>query len=142
MLSKLLDEQRINVLLQKMTEAAGISLNNSYLNCGCYHDLPWIQSLHRLDFSILTKIRPQIMSSLFNLLDQFKFVNTSSSNPLKYSDLLDGSGKVVAVITGGGVKEYYERLKVRIRKARHRSRYAYKVASHSQAGPSSRARVI
>ncbi len=104
------DEHNPDVLLQKMTEAARISLDNSYLNCGCYHDLPWIKSLLYLGLSDY----PQSMSSLFDILDQFKFVNTSSSHPLEYSDLLDESGKVVAVITGEGVKEDYEEAKATI----------------------------
>ncbi|PSR74765.1 hypothetical protein PHLCEN_2v9562 [Hermanssonia centrifuga] len=107
-----LNEQNPDVLLQKMTEAARISLDNSYLNCGCYHDLPWINSLRRLH---LRKIHPQSVYSLIDVLDQFKFINTSPSHPLEYSDLLDESGKVVAVITGEGVKEDYEKAKAKIR---------------------------
>ncbi|PSS06613.1 hypothetical protein PHLCEN_2v3569 [Hermanssonia centrifuga] len=110
------DEQNPDVLLQKMTEAARISLDNSYLNCGCYHDLPWIKSLLDLGSSDFHETYPQSMSSLFDILDQFKFVDTSSSRPLEYSDLLDESGKVVAVITGEGVKEDYEKAKMNIRR--------------------------
>ncbi len=106
-------EEKIDDLLQKMTEAARISLDNSYLNCGCYYDLPWIKSFASLDH--LRNFQQQSLSSLFDLLNQFKFVNTSSSSPLEYSDLLDESGKVVAVITGERVKEDYEKVKVKIR---------------------------
>ncbi|PSR74776.1 hypothetical protein PHLCEN_2v9573 [Hermanssonia centrifuga] len=111
-----LGENKRDVLLQRMTDAARISLDNTYLNCGCYHDLPWIKSLLELDHSDFGTIRPQSLSSLFDILDQFKFINTSSSTPLEYSDLLDESGRVVAVITGEGVKEDYEKAKVNIRR--------------------------
>ncbi|PSR71579.1 hypothetical protein PHLCEN_2v12543 [Hermanssonia centrifuga] len=110
-----LDEQKKDVLLQKMAEAARISLVNSYLNCGCYHDLPWMSTLRKLDSSDIERIRPQSLSSLLDILDRFRFVNTSSSKSLKDSDLLDGSGTLVAVITGEGVRQAYEKSRVMIR---------------------------
>ncbi|THG97412.1 hypothetical protein EW026_g4581 [Hermanssonia centrifuga] len=56
----------------------------------------------------------QSLYSLFDVLDKFKFIETSDTNPLKDSDLLDESGKLVAVITGEDVKENYQKLKNRV----------------------------
>ncbi len=132
-----LDEQKKDVLLQKMTEAARVSLVNSYLNCGCYHDLPWMGTLRKLDSPDIERIRPQSLSSLLDILDRFRFVNTSSSKPLKDSDLLDGSGTVVAVITGEGVRQAYEKSRVMIREhvSANRARPTHYLASFPHTSP-------
>ncbi|PSR72999.1 hypothetical protein PHLCEN_2v11103 [Hermanssonia centrifuga] len=131
-------KQKSAMLLEKMTEAARISLINGYLNCGCYHDLPWI-SASSSNLFVSSYVNRPLVYPLFDILDQFKFVDTSSSNPLKDSDLLDKSGKVVAIITGEGVKEDYKRLKAELRSRlgpNHRGGPTDNSASLPRAGPS------
>ncbi len=128
-----LDQGTRDLLILRMVEAAQTSLKYSYLNCGCYYDLPWIKTLLDLgSHTIRWAFGPQSLREFFAILDQFAFIDTVATvreprhtdlqdgyampviigtRDLRYTDLQDGYGRLMRVITGDRVGEHYMKLR-------------------------------
>ncbi len=66
----LLDSHLLSLLLQRMSDAVRLSLQKGYWNCGCYHDLPWIDSLLSCDDTRLRGLPSQQFWSLLDALEE------------------------------------------------------------------------
>ncbi len=70
------DEDLTGTLLEKMSETVTISLKEGYENCGCYHTLPWLNSMLSLSSSVrrlrrlTVYMRSQPLWSLLDVLEK------------------------------------------------------------------------
>ncbi|THG97669.1 hypothetical protein EW026_g4367 [Hermanssonia centrifuga] len=105
------NEDLMGTLLEKMSEAVTISLKEGYKNCGCHHDLPWVNSLLSCtDYQLEVTLASRPLWSLMDVLEKSLPAARSNDDIAQDSEL----GANRPLLTGKSMRADFFDLKRRI----------------------------